>query len=245
MVLRTLIIALAGLWPCGGWAAPSPAFVGCPADGMSGPAPAPAAPPPAQRVPPRGDGLALYAAAGMNVLAPRGWHCFEMYGSGGAVLLVTPRRYTAATFPGQNTLSGPAVELLLLSGENSGRDQVAELFSRLFPAKRGFIRSIASDDDPPRHYPRGPFPSDRTVRRGPAEVDYATPPHRTGMGTYSSRLRPSAEPIAGAVLLAHVDGVDSAVLLNVRLPPGLRALGPAILRAAAPARVGQDPRALQ
>lgn len=82
--------------------------VGCPAESMSGPLPAPATPPIRARVAAAGAGqLALYAAEGQQVLVPRGWHCIELYGSGGAVLLVTPHFYTAAILPGANRLSGP------------------------------------------------------------------------------------------------------------------------------------------
>ena len=205
---------------------------------MSRPVPAPAIPPASTRVPAAHAGqLALYAAEGQQVFAPRGWHCIETYGSEGAILLVTPRPYTATAFPDANSLAGPAVELSLLSGENSGRDQVAAVFSRLFPFKRDFIRSAADNYDIPPRYPSGPFPGDRTIRRGRTEVDYITPPRRNGMGTYESRLQPDSDPIIGTAILAHVQGVDSVVLLDIRLPPHLRALGPVILRAAAAAQL--------
>ena len=91
-------------------AAGSVPFVGCPAEGMSGPEPAPATPPADAFIPtPDAGQLALYAAAGLHVLAPRGWHCVEIYGSGGAFLLVTPHPYSAATLPGFNKLVGPAI----------------------------------------------------------------------------------------------------------------------------------------
>ncbi len=236
-----LTLLLGNLWTANVRAAePERApFVGCPAEGMSGPVPAPPIPPVDARVPAADTRqLALYAAEGQQVLAPSGWHCIEIYGSGGAFLLVTPRPYTAATLPKTNELVGPAVELSLLSGENSGRDQVAAVFSRLFPFKRDLIRSAADNYDTPPRYPHGPFSRDRTIRRSRAEVDYTTPPHCDGMGTYESRLQPGPEPIVGTAMLAQVQGVDSVVLLNIRLPPHLRALGPVILRAAAAAQLG-------
>ena len=196
-----------------------PPFVGCPADGMSGPVPAPATPPAAPRVP-------VAAAA---VLAPRGWHCMGMYGSGGSILLVTPRSYPAGTLPGFNSLRGPALELMFLNGENSGRLEVAAVFSRLFPFERRFIREV---EDGGRHLPRGPYASDITTRRGRSEVDYASPARREGMGTFGSRLAPGDSPVTGMATLARSNGVDSVVLLNLRLPPGLRALVPVILGAA-------------
>ena len=217
-------------------------FVGCPAEGMSGPVPAPTEPPADER--PLADHagqLALYAAPGMSVLAPRGWRCIEIYHSGGALLLVTPDPYTLANFPGTNTLGGPVVELSLLSGENSGRDQVAEVFSRLFPFKHRFIRDVAANYDTPPRYPRGPFPTDRTGRRDRAEVAYTTPPHHDGMGTYASRLQPGSDPITGVAMLAQVQGVDSVVLLDVRVPQRLQGLRQVILRAATAARLRHQP----
>lgn len=237
-----VLLLLGTAHPGGAWAAspPAPSFVGCPADGMSGPVPAPATTPDAPRVPAgAARQLAYYASAGFAVLAPRGWHCIEIYGSGGAVLLVTPRLYTADTIPDFHSLAGPAVELLFLNGENSGRDQVAEVFSRLFPFKHRFIRSVASDLDIVHRFPHGPYAADRMVWRNRAEVDYATPPHRDGMGTYSSRLGPGPDPITGAAILAKANGVDSVVLLNVRLSPGLRGMVPIILAAARREPVGQ------
>ena len=240
--MRILLLLLGGLWSGGAQANGFMPFVGCPAEGMSGPVPAPAAPPANKRPIADHDGqLALYAAPGMSVLAPRGWRCIEIYHSGGAVLLVTPYPYTLATFPGTNTLDGPAVELSLLSGENSGRDQVAEVFSHLFPFKRQFIHDAAGNYDTPPRYPRGPFPTDRTVRRDRAEVDYTTPPHRDGMGTYASHLQPGSDPITGLAMLAQVQGVDSVVLLDVRLPQRLQGLRQVILRAATAARLRHEP----
>ena len=240
--MRVLLLLLGGLWSGVAQAAGLMPFVGCPAEGMSGPVPAPAEPPANKRLLADHAGrLALYAASGMSVLAPHGWRCIEIYHSGGALLLVTPHPYTLATFPGTNTLDGPVVELSLLSGENSGRDQVAEVFSRLFPFKRQFIHDAAGNYDTPPRYPRGPFATDRTVRRDRAEVDYTTPPHHDGMGTYASRLQPGSDPITGVAMLAQVQGVDSVVLLSVRLPQRLQGLRQVILRAAMAARLRHEP----
>ena len=196
-------------------------FVDCPSDGQSGPSPPPAAPPARPRLPRAAtEDLALSASGGMAVLAPRNWHCIEVYGSDGATLLVTPNHYTMTTLPEIGRLAGPAVELSFVNGENSGRGQVAEVFSRLFRFKRAFIHGVASGYDNPPHYPRGPYPTDRTVRRSQAIVDYTTPPHRQGMETYESRLGPSAHPIIGRATLARSNGLDSVILLNVRLPLG-------------------------
>ena len=145
---------------------------------------APVAPPANPRVPAAHAGqLALYVAADLAVLAPRGWHCIAMYGSGGAFLLVTPRPYTATTLPDFSRLTGPAVELSLLNGENSGRDQVAEVFSRLFPFKHAFIRSAAANHDVPPDYPQGRFPaapSHLGSRSSQPPFPYGTPTRHGG-----------------------------------------------------------------
>jgi hypothetical protein len=111
--------------------------------------------------------------------------------SGGAVLLVTPHLYTTDTVPGFKSLVGPAAEVLFLSGENSGRDQVAEVFSRMFPLKRQFIRETAKASEPARRYPAGPFWTDSTVRRSFTKVDYLTQPHHECMGTFPAVVSPT------------------------------------------------------
>lgn len=232
MIARPLFAALLATAALPAAALAAVPVVGCPADGMSGhvaaPSPLPAAPP----VPARAArDLAFYAAPDLAVLAPNGWHCLDLYGSGGAFLLVTPRSYTADTLPGFGALTGPAVELSFLNGENSGREDVAAVLARLFPERRRFIRSVETEDpDHPHRFPRGPYAQDRTVRRSPSTVDYTTPPGRGGMGTFESRLRPGSDPIDGTATLDRSNGVDSVLLLNVRLPPGQRGLAAVILR---------------
>ena len=235
--LRIVLWLLFASLSCGVSRAAPPPFVGCPSEGQSGPLPAPTGPLATPVVPKAAARyLADYSSAGLGVLAPRGWHCIAMYGSGGAFLLVTPRRYTADSLPGFNSLIGPAVELSFLNGENSGRDQVALVFSRLFPFKRRFIADVAENDELlglPRRERIGRMSADRTVRRSRTVVDYTTPAHRGGMGTFSSRLGPGARPIFGRAMLAKSNGVDSVILLNVRLPAGLRGLLPVILASVA------------
>jgi hypothetical protein len=67
-------------------------FGGCNSDGQVGPLSAPARK--TMRVlatPAEAGKLAYYKAAkGIGVLAPRGWHCFGTYGSGGDTLFVAP-----------------------------------------------------------------------------------------------------------------------------------------------------------
>ena len=208
-----------------------PAFVACPANGMSGPedppasARMPALPGAAARK------LALYAAAGMSVVAPRGWHCIELYGSSGAFLLVTPGQHTAAELQDFRTLTGPVVEMTYLNGYTSGRFDVARVLARLFPARRALVRSVIEEGlEPASRFPRGPYPSDRTTRRNRREVDFVTPAGATGMGLFEDRLGRSRDPVVGFARLGPHEG--GVMLLDVRLPPTLRPLTAAIMQAA-------------
>ncbi len=134
--------------------------------------------------------------------------------------------------PDLHSLAGPAIELVFLNGENSGRDQVAEVFFLLFPFKRRFISQTSAMASSLGSTHFNSVTSDRadsTVHRGRGWVDYATPSHYEGIGTLEGHLRPGGDPIAGAARLAPSNGVDSVVLVNVRLPSRLRALAPVIL----------------
>ena len=126
-------------------AAPSRAipFVGCPAEGISSPVAAPTGTALQSNLPASvADKLAHYAAKGMDVLAPRGWHCIEMCGSGGAFLLVTPEPHSADALQSVRPLRGPVVELSYLNGWTSGRFDVARVLARLFPSRRAFVRQV-------------------------------------------------------------------------------------------------------
>ena len=60
-------------------------FVGCPSDGQAGPVATPTGGPVRVSLPARvAAELAYYKGGqGTGVLAPRGWQCFESYGSSG------------------------------------------------------------------------------------------------------------------------------------------------------------------
>ncbi len=204
-------------------------FVGCPAEGMSGPAAAPTGSAIASNLPPSVAGkLAHYAADGMDVLAPRGWHCIEIYGSGGAFLLVTPEPHGADELQSFRPLAGPVVELSYLNGWTSGRFDVARVLAHLFPSRRAYVRHVIQEGlEPARAFPFGPYPADRLIRHGRSEVEFTTPPGRRGMGTVMDLLDPSFMPVSGMARLAKQDGVT---LLDVRLAAGSRPLTAAIIR---------------
>ena len=213
-----------------------PPSIGCSSDGQSGPRPPPVAPRAAPLVAAGpATRLAYYDSGTLAVLAPRGWSCIAINGSGGAFLLVTPRLYTEATLPGFNRLNGPVVELSFDNGENAGRDQVAAVFARLFPSKRRFIRAVIETDASLGYAPaisNHPYPGDWMTHRSPSVVDFTTPPHRLGMGTFNSRLGAGANSIMGTAMLAHSNSVDRIMVLRVRMARSDRALTSAIVDAA-------------
>jgi hypothetical protein len=180
--------------------------------------------------------LAYYASRDLGVLAPRGWHCFGLYGSNGSILIVTPERHGArdllsATAP---SLRGPAVQITESLGATSGRFAVARAIAQAFPAQRDFARNVAAEGigDP---LPTGPVPTDRIVRLRPTVAAYTTPAGRDGLGT-DSRLAPSDRPIDGLAILDPAGGDMILVKLDVRLPASQAGLARVILNAALPRR---------
>jgi hypothetical protein len=122
-------------------------FVPCDSDGQVGPIRGPKDNGKAPSVPDwAAPNLAYYATSEMGVLAPRGWHCFGMYGSAGATLTVTPEPHRADEFFNEKFgLSGPAVQLSWISTDTSGRFEAARVVARLFPAKRDFVQRVIQE----------------------------------------------------------------------------------------------------
>ncbi len=227
MVSRVVAVFVAGwlAWPASGVAAVP--FVGCPADGQTGPVAAPHRP---RTLPDAPEGLAFYGSGDLGVLAPLGWHCVGLYGSDGSILFVTPEPHTADSLMQDDTpLHGPAIQLTLSIGDTSGRFAVARLAARLFPAKRAFVQQVIAEDvDPASDFPFGPYPTDTVTLHGPTLAEFTTPAGLKGLGT-DSRLAPDAAPIDG---LALMTADNDAVVLAVRLPAKLHGLAPAIVAAA-------------
>jgi len=178
--------------------------------------------------------LAYYKSAdGIGVLAPRGWYCQGVSGSGGAALFVGPKPISH-TASGWDGLGGAAIEVNDISGENSGRYEIAELAARVFPAYRSFARQIWNDLDSP--FPSGPYSKDTLTYRGKAVVEFRTPAHTEGLGNFHSLLGSNGLPITGAAILlidsTHpTTNVPHLVLLSLRLPGGLARLAPTIVHA--------------
>ena len=230
-MIRAALALLAFAW-AGAAAAAAPArvpFVGCPSDGQLGPQP-----PPRRSAVPRvpeaaAAQLAYYASAALGVFAPRGWHCFGLYGSNGAILIVTPEPHgTRDLLDEPHPLRGPAVQVAYSEGGTSGRLEVANVIARAFPAHLSYARQVAADGigDP---LPTGPYRTDRMVRLRPTAVGYTTPAGREGLGT-DSRLAPNDRPIDGLAIL-DPEGDMNLVKLDVRLPAAQAGLATPILNA--------------
>lgn len=207
-------------------------FVGCASDGQMGPGAAPIKPSVTPTVPKAAASqLAYYGSMYLGVLAPKGWHCFSLSGSGGDSLFVTPESHNAKDLlDGKTKLKGPAVELLRINGGTSGRFEVAAVVARLFPSKNDFVQQVIDEGLVENEaFPSGPYPDDKLVRWGDTRVDFVTPANHGGMGTYD-KMAINGQPISGIVILLP-DQDMNLVKLDVRLPPETRHLRQAIITA--------------
>jgi hypothetical protein len=211
-------------------------LVGCPADGQAGPLDPPRGTTQLVHIPKEAaQQLAFYKAEqGFGVLAPRGWHCFEIYGSNGGSLFVSPQSIDAKmlfsdTWKG---FTGPVIQLSGEDGGTSGRFGVARMIARVFPSYHSFVRKVIGEGiEPAGNFPSGPYPKDKLVHRTKELVQYQTPPQTEGLGT-QSRLLKNTDPICGVAMLLGLvkEGEPSLLLLAVRLPSGMTNLSSAIIR---------------
>jgi len=204
-------------------------FVACQSDGQVGPRSGPKDSGQAPTIPQSvAHDLAYYASTDLGVLAPRGWNCFGLYGSGGSTLIVTPESHGATDLlSGAATLIGPAVTVSLSYHDTSGRFEVAQVAARLFPAKKMFVEQVIHEGvEPESNFPFGPYPNDILKRRGDFEVEFETPANMDGMGTRGRLMKKNADAISGLAIMTR-DG--DLLQLNVRTPPPLRNLIPTIL----------------
>lgn len=210
-------------------------FVGCPADGQVGPIPAPKNGRSLALPPRNATKLAYYADGnGFGVLGPRGWHCVELYGSSGRLLIVTPERHAADEFFGEKPadIRGPAVQISVSTGGTSGRNEVAEGIARYFPSHRAFLQQVINQDREVGYsvepLSNGPDASDIIRRRSQSLVQFTTPAGKKGEGT-RSRLLPGNLPIDGFVAIVGPAGEPDLISVQARLPANLRSLAPIIL----------------
>jgi len=209
-------------------------FVGCPADGQAGPLAPPKGAPRHLPIPANvAAQLAYYQAnQGRGVLGPRGWFCFETYGSGGGSLILTPAPHNSSYFFSDHlqSLAGPAIEYNGMEGGTSGRFDVALVAARVFPHFRWFVKKVIAEDvEPASDFHFGPFPADRLTYKSDHLVEFVTPSNSVGLGT-QSWLAKGPGDITG---FAWIGGEDTDVmLLSMRLPPALASLGPIIIQQA-------------
>jgi hypothetical protein len=174
--------------------------------------------------------LAYYSTGELGVLAPRGWHCFGLYGSSGSGLHVGPtpfggRQLFADDWTG---FHGPAVEVQWRCGGTSGRMTVAEFIAMVFPTKLDFTLEIMRGFDmKPSDFHFGRYPDDQLIYRTPTALRYTTPAWKEGLGT-KSWLKANDRPIQGAALLTGE--FPDLLHLAARLPDHQSALAAAILR---------------
>ena len=175
--------------------------------------------------------LAYYKSAlGIGVLAPRGWYCFQIYGSGGNSLYVSPEPIDSTRFFSSDHagFAGPAIEISNSIGDTSGRFTVAEIIARVFPAYRAFVANVAEMlNQPASSIPSGPNPTDTLIYRSKTMVEYRTPAQTEGLGT-RSMLKKNGDPIDGVAILTG-DTPDLR-LLSVRLPSNKNGLAAVVLR---------------
>lgn len=163
--------------------------------------------------------LACYKSmADIGVLAPRGWHCYFTYGSGGYSLLVSPDPIDQV-----RDLPGAGIDLTFHNGMNSGRIEVAEVIARMFPSRLGFVTEVrALHELPESAFPVGPFAADRLTRRGQKVVEFMTSAGTDGLGTRSRLSKVSGGAISGVAILE--EDVPNVLQLSLRLPAGMEAL---------------------
>ncbi|MDO9336920.1 MAG: hypothetical protein Q7T61_11015 [Caulobacter sp.] len=205
--------------------APVP-FVGCASDGQMGPVEAPDGKGQSPTAPAAVAGrLAYYASGDLAVLAPRGWHCFGLYGSNGAGLYVTPEPHGEALFDLPAPLTGPIVQVHFSYSGTSGRFEVARVIARLFPARKAFADAVLAEDTVSEGIVFGPFRTDRTSLLNDHEARFETPAGQDGMGI-GGRMAPGRDPVLG---YAGLTADEDLLWVGARLPASERDLATAIV----------------
>ena len=164
------------------------------------------------------------------VLGPKGWYCFGAYGSSGSSLFLAPRPITSADVLSDKWAAGAgdAIQTSWISGDTSGRFQVAKVIARAFPGRAAFAQSVIAEGvEPAADFPSGPFPGDQMTTRSDTVVEFFTPPNASGFGTSQTQLTPSADPVRGVAILQGQ--TPDVALLAVKLPQGDAALAAAIV----------------
>jgi len=206
-------------------------FVGCPADGQTGPIGPPNGQPKVISPSDVSAGAIAYykGESAPGVFAPSGWHCRVWYGSSGSGVLVTPTPIDTTHLLPPKVL-GPAVEMSLAFGGTSGRFSVATYASRLFPkVLASFIEGVRNE----HLVPDSEFDPRRYARDSVTSVDtwlaeFTTPAGVSGLGT-AGVLGPSKDPIHGVAVIVPGSEQDMIILL-VRLGGNMGQVEAAVLR---------------
>lgn len=229
VLLSSLILAVATDATPTRWPMVRVPWVGCPSDGQQGPEePPPAKPFQYVRVDPGlAPRLAYYASRYGEGLGPRGWHCLALEGSNGDQLLIAKAAIPKDVLVHGPAIRGPAIALASMSGETSGRFQVAMWVMRYFPRHRAFARAVIAEGlEPASDFPAGLFPGDKVLSRTPDRVVVETPPHLKGEGT-ASWIAADDLPVVSVV--AFTANPPNGGFLSAKLPPEQRDLLPVLL----------------
>jgi hypothetical protein len=213
-------------------------FVGCKADGQVGALDAPKGTSKLISIPTEAaQKLAYYKAEqGPGVLAPRGWYCFETYGSSGGNLFISPQPIDSKMVFSDKWqgFTGPAIQITVRIGDTSGRFEVARRVAQIFPAYIKFTRKVIAEGiEPAKDFPRGPYPHDKLTYKNKGTVVYRTPANTEGLGT-DSMLKANGSPIDGVETLTFYDeptsNISALIFLAVRLLPDQTSLIPDIIQ---------------
>ena len=232
LILLAPALAVSFLWAACQAQRVTVPFVGCPADGQTGPIPAPKGQPRVVLLSNvLADSIAYYKGEqASGVFAPRGWHCQVWYGSSGSGVLVTPTPIDTKHFPPPKVLS-PAVEMGVSSAGTSGRFTVASYASRLFPRTLArFIERVRNE----RLVPDSEFYPHRFAHDSVSTVDslmaeFTTPPGVSGLGT-AGLLGPSKDPVHGVAVIAADSSEPDLTILQVRLGANMHQVEATVLR---------------
>jgi hypothetical protein len=140
-------------------------------------------------------------------------------------LFVSPEPINAVFAPGWRGIEGSAVEVDEVFGGTSGRFEVAEVFARVFPARKAFVQGLI--DDFGQEYKFGPYPNDKLIVQTERLVEYQTARRSEGLGTMN-RLRANDDPIDGVAIIE--EPTPNLRMLRVRLPLKQRDLAPVIIQ---------------
>ncbi len=207
-------------------------FVGCPADGQSGPIEPPKGQPKVASVGElRAATIAYYKGENApGAFAPAGWHCRVWYGSSGSSILVTPTPIDTTQFLPRKVL-GPAVDVDFSFAGTSGRFTVARYASRLFPRVLArFIERVRNEHLVPDSALAPPTNArDSVTAVDNLVVEFTTPPGVSGLGT-AGLLGPSPDPVHGVAVIAPDPDEPDMSILRVRLGGSMRQVEAAVLR---------------